>query len=113
MQDCSTCQGTGQRAYGSTSGARGGPGGQVITGDVCDHCWGSGCEDLPGMEMRYVWLELRALRAVVKHVKEHTSICCYNILCAEQDSAIPTIPNSLCKGCSVMWELDRITKGKL
>lgn len=98
MQDCSTCQGTGQRAYGSTSGARGRPGGQVITGDVCDHCWGSGCEDLPGMEMRYVWLELRALREVAEAAREWAK--------TEAEPAIVALHHAI-------YKLDERTKGKL
>ena len=41
---CKGCTGLGTRAYGSTSTWRGGAGGQMITGGVCDKCWGSGDE---------------------------------------------------------------------
>lgn len=40
--ECSACGGAGSRAYGSTATWRGGIGGQVITIDVCNRCWGSG-----------------------------------------------------------------------
>jgi hypothetical protein len=42
---CKKCDGYGYRAYGSTSTWRGGIGGQAITADVCDDCWGSGRSD--------------------------------------------------------------------
>lgn len=39
---CQECGGAGIKAYGSTATWRGGIGGQAITNDVCDKCWGSG-----------------------------------------------------------------------
>jgi len=45
--ECKACGGSGTRAYGSTSTWRGGAGGQMITSDVCDRCWGSGQEGRP------------------------------------------------------------------
>lgn len=39
---CRKCGGSGKVAYGSTATWRGGIGGQAITVDVCDRCWGSG-----------------------------------------------------------------------
>jgi hypothetical protein len=42
---CARCDGNGYCAYGSTSTWRGGTGGQAITADVCDECWGSGRSD--------------------------------------------------------------------
>lgn len=39
---CPECGGAGVRAYGSTATWRGGVGGQAITNDVCNKCWGSG-----------------------------------------------------------------------
>jgi len=44
---CTRCGGYGERAYPSTSTYRGGIGGQMITQDVCDKCWGSGDEAKP------------------------------------------------------------------
>lgn len=40
--ECRKCGGAGVRAYGDTATWRGGIGGQMITSDVCDGCWGSG-----------------------------------------------------------------------
>lgn len=41
---CTKCGGAGTRVYGSSATWRGGIGGQSLTTDVCDHCWGSGDE---------------------------------------------------------------------
>lgn len=49
---CLTCDGSGRRAYGSTATWRGGIGGQTITGDVCDVCWGSGDRFRHGTNLR-------------------------------------------------------------
>jgi hypothetical protein len=54
---CSKCGGTGYRAYGSTATWTGGIGGQAITSDVCDNCWGSGRADKKFGDLR----KLRAL----------------------------------------------------
>lgn len=39
---CKKCSGSGVVAYGSTATWHYGPGGSMITSDVCDSCWGSG-----------------------------------------------------------------------
>lgn len=49
---CSTCGGSGVRAYGSTATWHGGIGGASITNDVCDRCWGSGDTNRPGVNLR-------------------------------------------------------------
>lgn len=49
---CERCNGYGTRLYGSTATWRGGVGGQVMTGDVCDHCWGTGRTDRTGINLR-------------------------------------------------------------
>lgn len=46
------CFGSGRCMYGSTATWRGGVGGQSITEDVCDRCWGSGDESNPGPNLR-------------------------------------------------------------
>lgn len=56
---CIRCSGLGVRAYGSTATWRGGIGGQMITSDVCDRCWGSGDEQRR-------WTDLRAIRERVE-----------------------------------------------
>ncbi|VVB53302.1 Uncharacterised protein [uncultured archaeon] len=52
---CPKCQGWGSKTYSSTATWRGGIGGQVMTTDVCDKCWGSGDATKP-------WTDLRKLR---------------------------------------------------
>ena len=55
---CDKCGGAGITAYGSTAtwmGRMGGVGGQMITSDICDICWGSGNADKP-------WTNLRELQ---------------------------------------------------
>ena len=42
---CPRCDGMGRRAYGSTATWRHGVGGQQVTEDVCDLCWGSARRD--------------------------------------------------------------------
>jgi hypothetical protein len=44
---CSDCAGWGVKLYGSTATWRGGIGGQAMTTDVCDVCWGSGDKAQP------------------------------------------------------------------
>ena len=51
---CKKCLGAGVCAYGDTSTWHGGAGGQMVTSDICDKCWGSGKENKP-------WLNLRKL----------------------------------------------------
>lgn len=50
--ECRTCDGSGRRIYGSSATWRGGMGGQMITCDVCDTCWGSGDRFRPGTDLR-------------------------------------------------------------
>lgn len=56
---CPACGGLGVRAYPSTSTWRGGIGGQKITNDICDECWGSGRASVK-------WTDLRELAAAKK-----------------------------------------------
>lgn len=44
---CTGCGGSGWKTYGSTATYHGGAGGQSLTNDVCDRCWGSGKEGKP------------------------------------------------------------------
>jgi peptidoglycan hydrolase CwlO-like protein len=52
LNPCKKCWGLGRRAYGNTTGWRGGIGGQAITTDVCDFCWGTGDLDRKGRDVR-------------------------------------------------------------
>ena len=49
---CPECEGRGKRTYGSTTTWRGGIGGQQMTTDVCDVCWGSGDIKHKGANLR-------------------------------------------------------------
>ena len=55
---CSVCGGRGKRCYASTSTWKPGIGGQVITEDVCDECWGSG-------DLDNKWTNLKVLRRIL------------------------------------------------
>ena len=59
---CKRCGGRGRRAYGSTSTWSGGIGGQMITGDVCDSCWGTGDATRKGANLRMLYAQLQELK---------------------------------------------------
>lgn len=67
---CERCHGLGRRSYPSTSTWRGGIGGQMITEDVCDSCWGSGSRLRKGADPRRIALHSRwrTLKDVVKAI---------------------------------------------
>lgn len=44
---CAACGGSGILIYGSTATWHGGVGGQAMTSDVCNKCWGSGDKHTP------------------------------------------------------------------
>jgi len=52
MTKCRKCGGTGKRGYANTSTWRHGIGGQVMTEDICDYCWGTGDSENPGINLR-------------------------------------------------------------
>ena len=52
---CWHCGGSGVKVYGSTSTWRGTAGGQQVTTDVCDKCWGSGKENKPWTNLRKIF----------------------------------------------------------
>lgn len=49
---CPECTGLGTAVYGSTATWRGGVGGQAMTSDVCNKCWGSGSKSRPWKSWR-------------------------------------------------------------
>lgn len=61
---CKDCGGAGRKAYGGTSTWRGGIGGQAITSDVCDLCWGTGDANRKGADLRKLTRTDAALAAV-------------------------------------------------
>lgn len=60
-EPCEACRGLGVRGYGSTSTWMGGPGGQILTQDTCDKCWGSGRADRPGLNLKHATKAIQAL----------------------------------------------------
>ena len=60
-EPCDRCSGSGTRSYGSTATWHGGAGGQMVTLDVCDCCWGSGDLERKGCNLRDMASELRRL----------------------------------------------------
>lgn len=66
---CEACSGFGVRAYGSTATWHGGVGGQMITSDVCDKCWGSGDAVRPWPSWRYV----SGLRSEVERLRAESA----------------------------------------
>lgn len=51
---CPACSGYGLKTYGDTTTWMHGIGGQMMTEDVCDTCWGSGTTDRTGTDLRKV-----------------------------------------------------------
>ena len=49
---CQTCGGCGSKTYGNTSTWRNGIGGQMMTRDICDRCWGSGNINHPWVNLK-------------------------------------------------------------
>ena len=63
---CLKCRGRGRRLYGSTATWRGGIGGQMITLDVCDACWGTGRNDKQGANLKLMSNEVVRLRELCR-----------------------------------------------
>lgn len=59
---CPKCGGYGVITYGNTSTWRHGCGGQAMTNDVCEECWGSG-------DIRRKWVNLRTLPSKAEYDK--------------------------------------------
>ena len=49
---CERCCGSGVVTYGDTTTWRGGIGLQKMTQGVCDSCWGTGCDNRKGANLR-------------------------------------------------------------
>lgn len=71
VQDpCPACSGTGQKLYSNTSTWRHGGGGQMLTTDVCDTCWGSRTTQRTGADLRKLEAEMDRLRAELRGYTE-------------------------------------------
>lgn len=55
---CDRCNGAGVFSYGNTATWRGGAGGNMVTLDVCNACWGSGDQERKGCDLRRLRAEL-------------------------------------------------------
>ena len=49
---CPKCDGSGKRTYGNTTTYMGGMGGQCLTNDVCNGCWGTGDITKKGVNLK-------------------------------------------------------------
>lgn len=58
---CRRCHGRGQRAYGSATTWRGGIGGQAVTQDVCNMCWGTGVKARTGENLKKLFVRIAGL----------------------------------------------------
>jgi RecJ-like exonuclease len=64
---CERCSGSGVLSYSNTSTWYHSAGGQQITSDVCDLCWGSGKQNKPGADLRKLFSKLRTLSEKKAH----------------------------------------------
>ena len=64
---CNVCNGLGVKTYGDTSTWHHGIGGQMITSDVCDACWGSG-------DKNRHWANLRQINSVIGELKQQIKV---------------------------------------
>lgn len=67
---CPRCGGDGRRIYGSTATWHGGIGGQMLTVDVCDGCWGTGDAVRKGVDLRKMTRAWEHLRKEVERAAE-------------------------------------------
>jgi hypothetical protein len=67
---CAGCGGYGVKMYASTATWRGGIGGQAITRDVCDRCWGTGDAHRKGTDLRKLESAFRTLEKKVAVLEE-------------------------------------------
>ena len=63
---CTSCDGSGVKTYANTTTWRGGIGGQALTSDICDTCWGSGNKNRS-------WANMRELLANTKKAERLSS----------------------------------------
>jgi len=63
---CPGCGASGVKAYPSSATWHGGPGGQMLTQDVCDQCWGSG-------DLRHPWPNRREIGAKFQELAQRAA----------------------------------------
>ena len=49
---CVSCLGSGVKTYGNTTTWKGGIGGQALTNDICNDCWGTGSKINKGVNLK-------------------------------------------------------------
>lgn len=62
---CESCAGLGVKLYGNTSTWHYGFGGQALTPDVCDSCWGSGDTNRKWTNVRKLYAESSAVEEII------------------------------------------------
>lgn len=58
---CPKCSGVGKYTYPNTTTWAGGIGGQALTVDVCDQCWGTGDTLTIGADLRKLYQRIKEL----------------------------------------------------
>ena len=69
-EPCKKCGGSGERGYPNTTTWVGGCGGQAITSDVCDVCWGTGDTYRKGANLRDIKARIASLESDLARYKE-------------------------------------------
>ncbi len=60
--ECKDCGGSGRKMYSNTATWRGGMGGCTMTPDVCNKCWGTGCNERTGADLAKMQCEVTRLQ---------------------------------------------------
>jgi len=81
---CGRCGGSGRRTYPNTTTWIGGIGGQMVTVDVCDHCWGSGIQDRPWTNLKKVAADEKRLRNENRRLRESLAWIVYQLHVSEK-----------------------------
>lgn len=108
---CKTCGGTGQRSYPNTSTWLRGIGGQAITPDVCDQCWGTGDEHRKGVDVRQKHGEMASLTAERDQLRERVASLARALHDAKSEMHAMVADGNRGFSCTVMDELDAALRG--
>jgi len=69
VNPCPACGGSGWKSYADTSTWHHDAGGQMLTSDVCDKCWGSGDVDNPWVNWKITNFTIKGLRTENEQLK--------------------------------------------
>lgn len=95
---CEKCKGLGSYAYASTATwQRGGAGGQTITLDVCDECWGTGDARRAGADLR------RMTSAIAEAKYKISGLATENIALANEVKALKARLATVHAGVDNVW----------